>query len=420
MQPQNLVILSLDEVRPDHLSCYGYEKIQTPYLDSIAEEGVLFEKCIASSCLTPICMGSTLAGVNPPVHGMRNPFCHVQSKMLQGILQDRGYKTAGFVGNGLLAADRGFGAGFDFYDEPIDEKAWFHLQYPDQTVAFAEGNWFIERMLDWLRANYSSPFFLWGHHYETHEGAEQSLLDQGLLEEGKNSEFGYYDGKIKLADDEVVGRTLDTLKELGIYDDTTVVVMSDHGTTIGEHPANLIPWRDNVRYPQHTGMWDTDLHVFLAMKGQGLPRKKRVKGVVREIDITPTLLDLLGISTLHQFEGVSLRSFIESGQASGLVAYAEEMFDKRGPGNFQAVRTQRYKYIVDRRHDSEEQFYDLLNDPGEQSNIIDIVDEDEQLVVKEAREVTDFLLGTTTSRLAVSDEEKEKIQARLRTLGYIK
>jgi choline-sulfatase len=420
MKPQNLIVLSLDEVRPDHLSCYGYDRIKTPNIDRIAKDGVLFETCIASSCLTPICMSSVLSGVNPPVHGLRDPFSVIGSKMVSEILKDRGYKTSAFVGNGLLGPTHGFKNGFDFFDEPTEEGAWVLHSYPgtEDKGKFYEGNWWVDRLVSWLEDNASSPFFVWGHHYETHEGAEKALLRRGLLEEGKLSEFSYYDAKIKLADEKVLGPIFHTLQELAVFEDTTVVVMSDHGTTLGEHPANPIPWRDGVTYPQHTTMHDTDLRIALVMKGKGLPRNKRVKGMAREIDLAPTLLQLLGVNTIHQFGGIDLRPFIESGEVRGLVAYAEELFDKRGPGDFQAIRTDRYKYIVDRRHENTEQFYDLENDPGEQTNIIDILDEDEQLLLKEAREVTDTYLGTKTDRVRLSEQETEKIKWRLRTLGY--
>lgn len=419
MAAQNLVLLSLDEVRPDHLSCYGYQTIRTPNIDRIAAEGVLFETCVASSCLTPICMSSVLCGVNPPVHGLRDPFSAIGSKMLTEILKDRGYKTACFVGNGLLGASHGFSAGCDFFDEPTEEGAWMEVRYPgEDTVSIYEGNWWVDDLLAWLREDCSPPFFVWGHLYETHEGSERLLLQRGLLAQEELSGFGYYDAKIRLADDRVVGPIVQALEELGVYEETMMVVMSDHGTTLGERPADPIPWREGVTYPQHTTVYDTDLKVALVVKGKGLPCNRRVKGMVRQIDITPSLLDYLGISTIHQFDGVSLRRYIESGEAKGLVAYAEELFDKRGPGDFQSIRTDRYKYIVNRRRDSIEEFYDLQCDPTEQINLIDIIDEDEQLLLKEAREVTDAFVGMSRMRQTLSEEERGKIEWRLRAMGY--
>lgn len=422
MKQGNLILITLDEVRPDHLGCYGYHRIRTRSIDRVAAEGVLFETAIASSNFTPICHASLLTGMHPPAHGLRDPFSVIQAKTLADILRDRGYKTAGFVGHGILDAKHGFGAGFDLFDEPrVGDESWETHRYPgeEREHGFLHGNWWMPRMLDWIKENHSSSFFAWGHFFHTHEGSEHYLMARGLMEEGELSEFSYYDAKVKLADQIVIGPLLKLLEELNIYEDTTLVVASDHGTTLGEHPADRIPWRDGIIYPQHTTMYDVDLRVALVMKGTGLPGNKRVKGMVRQIDVVPTLVDYMGISTIHQFDGISLRPFVESEVASGLVAYAEELYEKRGPGDFQAVRTDRYKYIVDRRHDNTEEFYDLESDPGEQTNIIDIVDEDEQLLLKQARELTDSFLGVRTAKPSLSEEEKEKIEWRLRRLGYI-
>lgn len=422
MDGKNLIIISIEEFRPDHLACYGHEDVvETPNIDRIARQGVVFETCIASSCLTPICCASFLTGCNPPVHGMRDPFGFVESDMLSEILQSRGYRTAGFAGNGLLSPQLGFSKGFDFFDEPKEEEAFNKVRYqdPDHQDWILEGNWWVDSMLDWLGKNYTSKFFAWGHFYETHEGSEYSLLEKGLMEEGRLSDFCYYDAKIELLDRALIGPLVETLEQLGVLEQTILVIMGDHGTTLGDHPANPVPYRNNVVYPQHTTLYDCDLHIVYIMRGPGLPGGKRVKGLVRAIDTTPTALDLLDISTIHQFDGVSLVPFIQKGEAKGLVAYAEELYELRGPGNFQAVRTDRYKYIVDRRHDNTEEFYDLASDPGEQSNIIDILDEEQQLRSKEARVLCDRYLGMQTAVAALSDERREEIKNRLRMLGYI-
>ena len=117
----NVVLLSVDEVRPDHWGCYGYKKIGTPNIDKIAESGVLFETCIAADCFTPICMSSVLCASYPNKHGMRDPFCRIQSRTVTEILRENGYQTAGFVGNGVLGTKHGFGAGFDHFDEPTED-----------------------------------------------------------------------------------------------------------------------------------------------------------------------------------------------------------------------------------------------------------------------------------------------------------
>jgi len=114
MKDQNIIIISLDEVRPDHLNCYGYQKIATPAIDQIASEGVRFTHCFSSADFTPIAMGSVITGKYPNKHGARDAYSYLASPTIATILKEEGYRTAGFVGNGLLAKRHGFAQGFDY------------------------------------------------------------------------------------------------------------------------------------------------------------------------------------------------------------------------------------------------------------------------------------------------------------------
>lgn len=423
MKRRNLILITLDEVRPDHLGCYGYERIGTENIDRLAEDGVLFETCISTSCFTPTAHGSLLCGVLPHVHGVRDPYCVLQSTTIAQIFRDSGYKTAGFVGNGLLGAKHGFNTGFEWYDEPKEgEEVFEHHRYPDETQQemFLLGNWWISRAVEWLKENSSSNFFIWGHLYHTHEGSEHQLLEMGMIKEGELPEFLYYDAKIKLADEKIVGPIITTIEELGLYDDTDLVIMSDHGTTLGEHPAEPLPWRLDVTYPQHTNMWDTDLRVILVIKAEGLPKGKRVKGMVRSIDVFPTLLELLGISTSVTLQGTSLTPFIEKGEASGLVAYAEELYERRGPGALQAIRTDNYKFMRN-LSEGNEALYNLKEDLGEQNNLLPNISESERKMLRAWREKMNAYLwkSPAVEQEVFSEEDRKVIEDRLRALGYI-
>jgi arylsulfatase A-like enzyme len=122
VKKKNIIMISFDEVRPDHLGCYGYGKNTTPNVDRIAENGVLFENCIAAGCFTPICMSSVLTGCYPNKHTVRDPYCTIQRPTIAEILKGNGYLTAGFSGNGVLGSAHGFGKGFASYDEPDDRE----------------------------------------------------------------------------------------------------------------------------------------------------------------------------------------------------------------------------------------------------------------------------------------------------------
>ncbi len=422
MRNKNVILLTLDEVRPDHLSCYGYERISTPNIDRIANEGVLFEESISSSNFTPIVHAGLLTGLHPPFNGVRDPFSHVQARTLAEMLSDRGFRTAAFVGSGVVGSQLGFNRGFDLFDDPKpDEESWEVHRYPgaEERGEFVLGSWWVPRLLEWIKGNHQSPFFVWGHFFHTHEGSEHQLLRDGRINEGELPEFSYYDAKIQVADRDLVGPLIKLLEGLGIYEDTMIAILSDHGTTLGEHWNPPIPWRDGIVYPQHITMYDVDLRTAWIMKGCGLPSGKRITGQVRLIDFTPTVMDLFGYTTVTQFNGISLLSAIEQGQAKELVAYAEEMYEKRGCGDLQAVRTDHYKYIIDRRKDDAEEFYNLQSDPDEQFDLIDTLDEKEQLVRKEARELCNRYMGVQASKAPMSDEERERVKARLRMLGYV-
>jgi len=419
MAKKNIIVISLDEVRPDHLSCNGYKKINTPAIDQVAKEGVRFETCISTADFTPIAMSTVITGKYPNKHGIRDPYSYITGSSIGGILKNNGYITAGFVGNGLLAKQHGFAEGFDFWNETSKETSWLEVQYAGSDQIFYEGNYWVEEFFQWLRNNHKDRFFVWGHLYETHEGSEHTLLKKGLLKKGEHTEFDYYDAKIRMADEKLIGRLLKTLDELNITNDTTLVVMSDHGTNLGEHLAKAIPWRkEDKRYPQHTTMYDHDLKVAMMIKGGGLPEGKEIKGTVGSIDLVPTLLDLIGISTeKYDFDGSTLLPAIEKGEAKGREIYSEDLFESRGLGAIQSIRTEDLKFIRNLTLGTEE-YYDLPKDPQEKNNIINEIDKDKAIELRKKLNV--FLKGSVSQGRQFSKKVREKIDKRLKALGYIR
>lgn len=419
MKKGNIIIISLDEVRPDHLSCYGYQKISTPAIDQIAKEGVRFETCISSAEFTPIAMGSVITGKYPNKHGMRDAYSHISGPSIGDILKRNGYKTAGFVGNDIISKKHGFAEGFDFWNEASKKTSWDVAGYPgaESDEMFYDGNYWVEGFFKWLKENYKENFFIWGHFYETHEGSEHSLLEKGLIKKGELSEFGYYDAKIKMADEKLIGRLITTLDDLEITKNTTLVVMSDHGTNLGEYPAQPIPWRKGrVMYPQHTTMHDCDLKVAMIIKGENLPQGIVIKNMVRSIDLVPTLLDLIGISTKeYDFDGSSLLPVIEKGEIRKEV-YSEDLFEPRGEGALQSLRTEEFKFMRNLTLNIEE-YYNLPKDPQEKNNIID--QQDKETIINLRKKLNAYLRTKVTAGKEFSQKEKEAIDQRLRALGYI-
>ena len=419
MKNQNIIIISLDEVRPDHLSCYGYQKISTPAIDQIASEGIRFTQCITSADFTPVAMGSVLTGKYPNKHGMRDPYSYITGPSVASILKKYGYVTAGFVGNGLLSARHGYGEGFDFYHEPTEDTKWKDADWSTDEEIFYIGNYWVEEFFKWLKKEHKKNFLVWGHLYETHEGSEHSLLEKGLIKEGKLSEFSYYDAKIKMADDNLVNLLISTLKELNIYDNTIIVIMSDHGTNLGEHPAKPLPWRaGNIKYPQHVTMYDCDLKVAMIIKGKDLPKGKVITNMVRSIDLVPTLLSLEGLSVIeYDFDGQNMLPLINNDDSIFInEVYSEDLFEIRGEGAFQSLRSNNFKFIRNLTL-GEEEYYDLINDPQEQNNIIKKIDKRKLVDIR--KKLNEFLKNEVSSKNRFTKKEKEEIDKRLRGLGYI-
>lgn len=438
MEKKNLILITMDEVRADHLTCYGYEKTTTNNIDNIAEDGVRFRTCIASSVLTPVSHASLLSGLHPYSNGVRGPFDRFSSQTLAEILKSEGYRTAGFVGNSMLGVNMGFNKGFESFDEPKNDDIfmWELHAYKDPrhpNIRFPWGNWWIDRMINWIEKNMDEKFFTFGHFFHTHEGSERQLIDMGLISsESAKSEFGFYDEKINLCDEMFIGPIIRTLKRNGIYNDTTLVITADHGTTLGERLLPPLPWRKNVIYPQHTTMYEPDITVPLIIKDKDLPSNITVEQCVKHLDIFPTLMRLLEIKTPVNKEGIDLVPLIEGEEVEGFKSYIEDLYLYRGLGAIQAIRTERFKYIMNQTMNKEE-FYDLYIDPQEKKNRIYDLSPEERLFVKSSRRETEMFYKTLDCELHytptspmksgnignIQDKEKEIIIERLRALGYI-
>ena len=347
MKKKNVILLTIDALRHDHLSCYGYEKIETPNIDMIANEGLLFENVIASSCLTPVAHASILSGKHPNKHKVRDPFTNVSTTLISEILKENGYSTSGYVGVEFLSARRGFAHGFDQFDEPTTDSSWNSKKYKDGDLEedCLWGNWWVPRMLDWITKNKDKPFFIWGHYFKVHYHAQTELLRTGKIKEGVLSENAYYDAKIKYMDENLFAPLISLLKTLGIWDNTIVIITSDHGESF------------HFEYPQHRTLYEQDLKIPLIIKDSITGRRKYT---VRSIDIAPTIIDLLGIQTKEEFDG---RTALTEGNSR--LSYSEELYPKRGKGSLQSVRTDDYKIIRNNTLKTEE-LYNLAKDPTEQ------------------------------------------------------
>ncbi|GEM_PF-1264674 len=277
-QRPNVILISLDTLRPDRLGCYGDEPSDSPHLDALAAEGMLFTDAYSTSSYTLPSHGSMLTGQYPAFHGavdVTDALDPQRSPLLADLLADAGYVTAGFTGAGYVSSEYGFATGFDRYshNDPVwavdtvrgamllDTMSWERLPLsPELLRRYDAGS-----VTDWLETRPDgAPFFLFLHTYIAHNFApsEPWLKSHGLL--GRSGEDGfqrpfnhkdreafnngaelslsdvqkqylpYYDATIAMAD-EFVGQVLASLSAAGLSDHTMVVVTSDHGEEFGEH-----------------------------------------------------------------------------------------------------------------------------------------------------------------------------------------
>lgn len=381
----NVLMLSFDTLRPDHLSGYGYPRETSPNLDRFAEEGVLFTQAISPAPWTTPAHYSLFTGLNPSAHqnnrSAAEPFSNDATLARQ--LRDQGFYTLGITGGGSISARFGMANGFNAYREYSSypntthpSRAWKHQNDTERTFDDAEA---------WLEANAETRFFLFLHHFEAHDPYEDGHFLDDSGEDLISRRKALYDGDIRHADS-FFGRLVEKLRELDLLDSTVVVFLSDHGEEFHEHyvESDVVPPRTQelvpeISYIDHAhSLYDELLRIPLVFRVPGLEPVRRVlDNQVRLIDVMPTVFELLGISPSGPVQGESLVQLMRTGEReSDPPALAESTY--WGPER-KAIRLDGYKYIWVPNLESktkrtyrgivQHELFDLTNDPGETKNL---------------------------------------------------
>jgi len=378
----SVILISLDTLRPDHLSCYGYGRPSSPRLDNFAREGVLFRNAISQAPYTLPSHVSMLTSLYPSFHGVN--FVENGVALEDGVptLADffyrQGYRTWAITGGGQMNHSYGLFNGFENYIE-----YWISTDDLERKV---------EETIAFLDNHKDGGVFVFFHAYGAHTPyrprppynifvntdykgpADGELATIAKLNKStapmdqKDVEhvIALYDGTIRQVDDGI-GRLLDYLKESGQNRRTLVVITSDHGEEFLEH--------HKMGTHSHT-LFDELLRVPLIFWGPGIPaRDSAVEEQVQSIDITPTLLELARIDPGRaKFQGRSLLSLIQGKRKGKVETYA---FSERLPADdthWRSVRTPNYKFIllqdVKDGRSLNYFFFDLLKDPGEQKSLV--------------------------------------------------
>ncbi len=396
---RNVVLISIDTLRADHLSCYGYSKKTSPYIDAIAEEGILFNHAIAPVPLTLPSHSSMLTGTTPPHHKVRdnNNYKLAGSNItLAEILKENGFATGAFIGAFVLSSQFGIAQGFDTYNEDLNIEENSPLLYntrdAEQITPLAN---------KWLDEYKDQKFFLFLHYFDVHAPYKRhGLLTLPLTKSHYDSEIVYTDNYI--------GKVIDKLKELNLYDSTLLIITADHGEGL----------RDKLEKTHSFFIYHNTVHVPLIFKVPGGPKAIVINDVVGLVDIVPTVCGFLGIDMTWPVQGKDLSVYFSKGATSEKdterFLYCESLIPTKFDfGPWLGMVSNRYKYI----HSPNPELYDLIEDPYETKNLTDKLPEETRIMQKQI----DLVLQSSNAAAVASgrtvmDDETRK---RLESLGYI-
>lgn len=364
-EPQTPVILiSIDTLRADHLSSYGYKSIGTPEIDAYAHNGTLFTQAACQIPLTLPSHTSLFTSTYPFENGVEENAERVPAGVvtLASVLQSHGYKTGAFIGSAFLERQFGLDPGFDDYDSPFNFSAGSRIsgsmifaggpQNPYSVRENRDGALVVSATLHWLAEHHGQPVFAFVHLFDVHE--PYSIPAEIARQRG----FSRYDAQIEYVDG-VLGRFRQRLQASGWWDRSLVVLISDHGESLGEHGEKshgYFIYQSTLRVPLIIH-WPPGTPAYPAQADQpaGL------------IDVAPTILDFLHLPAPPSFEGQSLLGELKSGgDGHGIVSESVYTRDAFGWAPLRSLRVGKYKYI----DAPNPELYDLQQDPEEQANLV--------------------------------------------------
>jgi len=300
----NLLLITIDTLRPDRLSCYSSPHLKTPNIDNLAKMGTLFSRAFAHTPTTLASHANILLGVTPPSHGVRaNAYFAVrqESPTLAGYLKNHGYSSGAFVGGYPLDSKFGLDRDFETYDDDFGG-----LGYKKHSVLERKAEVVIDRALGWLRIQ-RSPWFLWIHCYDPHDPYEPPPPFETPYKKQP------YDGEVAYVDF-CLGRLVSYLRENHCFANTLVILTGDHGESLGEHGELTHGY-----FAYNTTLW-VPLIIILPGGNNG-----QVDQQVSHIDLFPTICDVLQIGKPPFLQGTSLLPAMEGKSLSTRPIYFESL-----------------------------------------------------------------------------------------------
>ena len=434
-KPRNAILISIDTLRPDHLGCYGYPRDTSPTLDALAAAGVRFEDVTAAAPWTLPSHASMLTGLYPSHHGVKDHEQRLPDKIvtLAEEFRDHGYQTFAVVNtHNVGAPEFQLGQGFD-----ADHFRYIMETEDDPKTAklktFDSGDVVVSTAKEMLRArDEDKPFFLFLHFYDVHTdftpkseyrerfvgsysgrltGSTTQLVkvrdgEETLTDADVRWLREMYDAEIRQLDD-LLGRFFTWLDEEKLRDETLFVVTSDHGEEFQEHGSVL----HGRTYYQEV------LRVPLLLRGPGIPSGKGVTTPVSGVDITPTILALMGIPSSQARDGLDLTPTWSDGQLPERLLFSEADHNNKIDGEFvydirKMVRGGEEKLLLD-THTGRQELYDLSTDKGERHDLSGAAPDR----VRDLRAQLERFLAGAVEGEAIPPQSEEELKV-LKALGY--
>jgi arylsulfatase A-like enzyme/Flp pilus assembly protein TadD len=402
----NVVLVTMDTLRADHVGCYGYREVKTPTLDALAQDGVLFEHADSQVPLTWPSHTAILTGTYPFQNGVQDFTGQPLDPRFRSLAQafhEKGYATGAVVSAFVLDRSWGLARGFDFYDDAFSPVAF---QTKDPGLVDRKADQSVSHTIRWLtqeRAYSHHPFFFWLHLYDPHSPYDPP--------EPFRTEYRdhLYDGEIAYADHEL-GRLISWLKRNQLYDGSLIIFLSDHGESLGEHGE-----KEHGFF-----IYNSTVHVPLIVKppsGSGI-RHEKIATSVETVGVAPTILSLAGLHDAieRQFTAPPLLRRGKQNEGQQLRPVYNETFypfSSFGWSPLHSIEERHYRYI----DAPQPELYDENADPDETHNLASQLSATASVL----KQKLDSLLhenpyqpkATENSTLTPEAEEK------LRTLGYV-
>jgi choline-sulfatase len=396
-QQRNIVFITIDTLRSDYLSCNGSTKVNTPNMDSLAQQGVNFTKARSAVPLTLPSHISIMTSLYPIKHGVRdNGTAHLANEYstLAEVLKAHGYQTAAFVGSFVLDHRFGLNQGFDVYNDQMPAD----LAVLEKLEAERNADAVYSSFSEWFSQNAKKqPYFVWIHFYDPH--APYNPPESYRTKYVNNP----YAGEVAYTD-AVIGRVLQKLKTQD-PNNQIVAVVGDHGEGLGQHQEAT----------HSLLIYNSTLHVPMIIAAPGLiSAGLTFPYLSRTIDIAPTLLDLAGVQNDLKGQGISLRKSIEEMKDPEVTSASESLYPKVNLGwsELRGVENNQFHFIDAPRPE----LYDIINDPGETKNLMN---QRSAVAGNLQNELNQLYQGSSSAEKTSQPEMDAETKERLASLGYV-